>query len=173
MESPSTGASSPYRNLRLDLLRSAISSYLEIAYPGGNIPEPVKRRLQWADGLEAEALLTAPPFERVGKSPVGGAPIVALRLGNAGYPHMKLQVQPWDNPAGFLLSVNTHDQILGLEQDSDPEDAAAFRALQAVNQKVKEAIESAWAAAGLPTFNRFLRDYIASQQNGNPGSNNA
>ena len=90
--------------------------------------------------------------------------VYALRLGNARYPHMKLQVQPWDNADGFLLSVNTHDQVLAL--DPAAPDADAFRALQAENQRIKEAIELAWDQAGLPTFLRYLRDYIESH----PGS---
>src|SRR5205823_9532597 len=85
-------------------------------------------------------------------------PISALRLGNAHYPHMKLQVQPWPNAAGFLLSVNTHDQVLSL--DPNAADAAAFRELQVLNQRLKEAIEQAWDQAGLPTFLRYLREYI-------------
>ncbi|MHC5544990.1 hypothetical protein ACYOEI_42685, partial [Singulisphaera rosea] len=72
------------------------------------------------------------------------------------YPHMKLQVQPWPNEAGFMLSVNTHDQILSL----DAADADAFRELQTENQRIKEAIEQAWAVADLPTFLGYLRKYI-------------
>lgn len=74
---------------------------------------------------------------------------------------MKLQVQPWPNAAGFLLSVNTHDQVLAL--DPNAADADAFRALQAENQRLKEAIETAWDQAGLPTFLRYLREYIESR----------
>jgi hypothetical protein len=76
---------------------------------------------------------------------------------------MKLQVQPWPNPSGLLLSVNTHDQALAL--NLNPSDADAFRTLQAENQRLKEAIEQAWDQAGLPTFLRYLRDYIEA----NPG----
>src|SRR5262249_9104499 len=90
--------------------------------------------------------------------------IYALRLGNARYPHMKLQIQPWPNPAGFLLSVNTHDQVLAL--DPNASDADAFRALQAENQRLKEAIEQAWDEADPPTFLPYLRDYSENR----PGS---
>jgi hypothetical protein len=152
-----------FRNVRLDGLRRAIDLYLAVAYPDGAIPEAVRKRLVWRDEAGADpdpdALLTRPPFEKVGRNP-SGAPIVALRLGNVRYPNMKLQVQPWDAGQGFLLSVNTHDQVSGL--DPKAPDASAFRALQAENQKIKEAIESAWDGAGLPTFNRYLRDYIAA-----------
>jgi hypothetical protein len=74
---------------------------------------------------------------------------------------MKLQIQPWAHPAGHLFSVNTHDQLLAPVPDAA--DAEAFRALQAENQKVKEAIEAAWDRAGLPIFLRYLREYIDAQ----------
>ena len=89
-------------------------------------------------------------------------PIYALRLGNHRYPHMKLQIQPWPNDAGFMLSVNTHDQVAGVNLSEV--DAQAFRDLQAENQRLKEAIEQAWDEAGLPTFLRYLRDYIESRR---------
>jgi hypothetical protein len=144
--------------LRIDILRRAVEIYLPLAYPAGSPPEVVKRRLEWAPDVEPAALLTRPPFERVSTSTGGSAPVYALRLGNHRYPHMKLQVQPWPNDAGFMLSVNTHDQVLSLDANSS--DAPAFRELQAENQRLKEAIESAWDQAGLPTFLSYLRQYI-------------
>ncbi len=154
------------RDLRIDLLRRAVEIYLEITYPDGHLPEVVRRRLLWAEGDEAGTVLTKPPFERATR-PGGGRPAVfALRLGNARYPHMKLQVQPWTNPAGFMLSVNTHDQVLAL--DPDAADADAFRSLQEENQRLKEAIELAWDRADLPTFLRYLRDYIDAQAGAAP-----
>src|SRR5690606_6837451 len=86
----------------------------------------------------------------------------SLRLGNARYPHMKLQVQAWPAPVGFLLSVNTHDQVVPPDPDSPQADA--FRALQASNQRFKQDIEAAWAAAGLPTFLSYLKDYIDHEE---------
>jgi hypothetical protein len=148
--------------LRIDVLRRAIEVYLGLAYPAGSPPEAVRRRLEWPADCDAATLLGRAPFEKVGKAAAsGGAPVFALRLGNARYPHMKLQIQPWPNAAGFILSVNTHDQVLAL--DPGAEDAAAFRELQAVNQRIKEAIEQAWDQEGLPTFLRYLRDYIESR----------
>lgn len=164
MEPPEPSPPVDFRRIRLEALRRAVDLYLAIAYPdGAAIPPAVAKRLGWGTDGEPDALLAGPPFERVGKNPAG-APIVALRLGNARYPHMKLQIQPWDGGQGCLLSVNTHDQVLSLDPKSP--DAAGFRALQAENQRIKEAIEAAWDEAGLPTFNRYLRDYIA----GHPAS---
>ncbi len=158
MESSGTAESYDLRRLRIDILRQAAEIYLNLAYSSGSPPEVVHRRMQWAPDVDAATLLAKPPFERVGKAVDGKPPVYALRLGNTRYPHMKLQVQPWPNDAGFMLSVNTHDQVLSIDPNSS--DSAAFRELQAENQRVKEAIEVAWAQAGLPTFLSYLRKYI-------------
>ena len=145
------------RNLKVDALRQAVAIYLEQAYQSTAPPEVVRRRLEWPSGSDADTLLEAPPFERTGKNKSTGSTIYALRLGNARYPHMKLQIQPWPNDAGFMLSVNTHDQVL---LDPGTADLTAFREIQTENQRLKELIEQAWDDAGLPTFLRYLRDYI-------------
>jgi hypothetical protein len=146
--------------LRLDLLRRAVAIYLEIAYRGLEPSPAVKRRLEWAPEVDPMAVLALPPFERVGRTP-DDRPIYALRLGNTRYPHMKLQIQGWDGEHGFLLSVNTHDHALSL--DPKAPDAEAFMALQAENQALKLEIEQAWDQGGLPTFPRYLRDYLNRQ----------
>src|SRR5262245_35329436 len=138
--------------LRLDLLLRATEIYLSLAYPSGTVPEAVKRRIVWPEDCTPDVLLSRPPFEREGKALGQPTPIYALRLGNQRYPHMKLQIQTWPDAAGFMLSVNTHDQVTGL--DLSAVDAQAFQELQAENQSLKEAIEEAWDDAGLPTFLR-------------------
>jgi hypothetical protein len=152
---------SDLQGLQIDVLREAARIYLALAYPEDHLPEAVRKRLEWPPEADAVTLLAKPPFERTGKNRSSGAIIYALRLGNAHYPHMKLQIQPWPNQAGFMLSVNTHDQVLALDPNSN--DMPAFRLLQAENQKLKEAIEQAWDDAGLPTFLRYLRDYIGQR----------
>jgi hypothetical protein len=158
MESRDAAGPQGLDGLRIDLLRQAVAIYLAEAYAGAEPPEVVRKRLIWPEGVDAAKLLGHPPFERATKPGTGRPTVYALRLGNLRYPHMKLQVQPWPNPAGFLLSVNTHDQVVAIDPNSS--DAEAFRALQAENQRLKEAIELAWDRAGLPTFLRYLRDYI-------------
>ena len=161
MEPPPGSGTDEQDGLRLDLLRRAVDIYLNLAYPTGEIPAVVRRRLVWPEDQPTEAMLTKPPFERAGKVPGQQTPIYALRLGNHCYPHMKLQIQPWSSADGFILSVNTHDQVLGL--DPSAADAAAFRELQAENQRLKESIEQAWDQSGLPTFLGYLRQYIESR----------
>ena len=149
------------QSLRIDLLRQAVDVYLALAYPNTPLPDVVRRRLEWPPEADPMTLLSHPPFERANRPGPDGPAIFALRLGNHRYPHMKLQIQPWPNAAGFLLSVNTHDQVLALDPGSP--DVDAFRALQAENQRLKEQIEQAWDEAGLPTFLRYLREYIESR----------
>jgi hypothetical protein len=167
MEPTAAAGHDDLHGLRLDLLRQAVGLYLGLAYPTGEVPESARRRLDWREDCPASELLSGPPFERAGKAAGRQTPIYALRLGNHRYPHMKLQIQPWPNEAGFMLSVNTHDQVAGVNLSEV--DAQAFRDLQAENQRLKELIEQAWDDAGLPTFLRYLRDYIESRREGAPG----
>ena len=150
------------RGLRVDLLRQAAQIYVTLAYPLGNLPDAASHRLSWRDDCTADILLKGPPFERAGKATGRTSPVYALRLGNQSYPHMKLQIEAWPNEAGFLLSVNTHDQVTGI--DLCAIDADAFRNLQVENQRLKEAIESEWDKSGLPTFLRYLKDYIKDRE---------
>ena len=118
MEPRDTAEPADLNQLRIDLLRSAVDIYIRIAYSDNLPPDTVKRRMQWPLGVSASELLSAPPFERAGKNKSNGSLIYALRLGNSQYPHMKLQIQPWPNSSGFMLSVNTHDQVLAVERES-------------------------------------------------------
>ncbi len=160
---PDTENHQVFAGLRLDTIQQAVSIYLAIAYSTVEPPPAVRRRLNWPSGVSLGELVSHPPFERVGRSP-DNQPIFGLRLGNACYPHMKLQIQPWDVKDQFLLSVNTHDHALTL--DPNAPDAAAFMALQAENQRLKVEIEQAWDQHELPTFPRYLRDYLAQQAAG-------
>jgi hypothetical protein len=150
-----------------DDLERAIAIYLELAYPASSLPEAVRRRLAWRE-TPGPVPLHGPPFEPSASGP-DQSTTYSLRLGNQRYPHMKLQVQPWPCPAGFLLSVNTHDQVAAPDPSS-PE-AEAFRALQATNQQFKTEIETAWERAGLPTFLAYLKDYIENEEGRTEGSN--
>ncbi len=144
--------------LDLDGLKSAVKIYLGIAYPSGEVPAIVRKRLDWPEGASLAEVLGARPFEKVVNPSEPAACISALRLGNHGYPNMKLQVQPWPGELGYLLSVNNHDQV-PLQQLA-PDEVDRYRALQAENQRIKAAIEEAWDQAGLPTFFRYLSDYL-------------
>ena len=53
-----------------------------------------------------------------------------------------------------MFSVDTHDNMVRLAAD-DPQ-AARWAQIQADNRRLKEEIERAWEAAGLPTFHALL-----------------
>ena len=154
-----------FRGLTLDALRQAVAIYLRHAYPDGQLPEAVQRRLNWSIDRGIPGCLTVPPFETIPASGGDGqSPLYALRLGNHRYPHMKLQVQSWRTRVGYLLTVNTHDQIERLDPNSPG--VAEFLALQVFNRQLKEAIEQEWDKHDLPNFHRYLRDYLDDPQNG-------
>ena len=123
-------------------------------------PPAVRRRLDWTPG--ARRRRAAHPARRSSGSarPPTGPADLRPPAGERPLPaHEDAGPALGPTPTGFLLSVNTHDQALAL--DPNAPDAAAFRALQAENQRLKVEIEQAWDDAGLPTFLRYLRDYLA------------
>lgn len=153
--------SDPNGGIDREDLERAIAIYLELSYPDVPVPEAVRRRLSWQETPGPVPLHEPMKFESSRSGP-DNAPIYAIRLGNAFYPHMKLQVQPWPSPAGFLLSVNTHDQVA--PPDPDSPEAEGFRTLQTANQLYKQRIETVWEEAGLPTFLGYLKDYIQKEE---------
>ncbi len=153
-------------DITTELLQVAIGLYLERAYQNSDqIPESVRQRAELPPGLAGPALLELDIFERV---PADAAPEEAqrfnLRLGNAGYLHMKLGIDRVSGTDEFVLVVDTHDKhfaalVQGGEQDQ-------YRALVDRNAGVKQAIESAWAEADLPTFQGYLRQRLKSMKDG-------
>ena len=152
-----------------DMLHRAIEIYLERAYENPDqIPDSVRGR---AAALPAASrgpdLLSLDVFERLpADANAADASRFNLRLGNAGYLHMKLGLDRVSGTDEFVLVVDTHDKhfaalIQGTEQDQ-------YKALVDRNAGVKEAIESAWAAAGLPTFQGYLRERLKSMKKQRP-----
>lgn len=72
-----------------------------------------------------------------------------LRLGNAKYPFMKLVFQELLIRGRFFFSVDTHDEMD--LKDSFP-DYDKWLELKRANAVLKEGVERAWRAQGVPTF---------------------
>lgn len=145
-------------------LHRAIGLYLKRAYPAGEIPQAVQKRLDrlaqsadpWHDGLEGQGgVLECDRPDDPGR--------FNLRLGNPWYPHMKLVIERSPDGAGYLLRADTHDRHIRPAEDS-PE-YPVFRAMLEKNQALSEAIEAAWIHAGLPTFKEFLRRDLERRKN--------
>lgn len=135
----------------------SVELYLAIAYPGGP-PEPISHLLP-DDPLEVVSWLMSDATQRdPADAPLEGVRSFALRLGNAGYPHMKLR---WSRPPGerlLVLSVDSHDAFLNVPAGSG--DDEALESLKRENSRIAAAIHAAWDAAGLPTERNYLRRKI-------------
>jgi hypothetical protein len=133
-----------------EITLGAIEIFLTYAYDGA---PPSKTTQAVIDGLRAmpAEFYKSPPFIR---TPDGK---LALRLGNRHYQHMKLVLEPAPSaPDVWLFRADTHDRHLC--PATDHPEYAAFLALREKNQAVADAIDLAWAKAGVPTFKTFLRE---------------
>jgi hypothetical protein len=150
------------------ILQQAIDLYLPLAYPDGSVPPAVRSRIAAIQALPPQADVPQNLLER---DPANCLPSYALRLGQPKYPHMKLVIEPQpeatplparleDRP--FLLRVDAHDRHLHAAPGSP--DAAWLASVRASNQDLTERIESAWSAAGLPTFKDFLRQQLLARK---------
>jgi hypothetical protein len=130
-----------------DLLCQACQIFLRHAYPDGADTVPGQHRVYLGEtvGRSLESLLAPKCCQSLDKG-------YSLRLGRAGFPHLKMQVVDCDHQQTWVFSVDTHDAGL-----TDPLHAEACAELKAVNSRLKQEIETAWEAAGLLTFNALLR----------------
>jgi len=141
------------------MLAQAMEIYLQVAYPNGQVPPYV---LELAQVDTAKLLRAAFERERVERRSLPGRPEEAdkfrWRLGNEGYPHMKLGIERCSEADDFVFVVDTHDRDfpLGSAVLQTPE----FGELLHRNSELKRAIEQRWQAAGIPTFSAHLTEYL-------------
>ena len=143
---------------RAEALQDAIDIYLSRAYPDG-ADEQISQKFTVPDDCDLAGWL----IESVGEAEPEGSDIdsvrsIALRLGNASYPNMKLRLTRPPGNDVFLLMVDSHDVILAAAPGSP--DYQALEALKAANAIIAGDVTYAWDAAGLPTERNYLRDKI-------------
>ncbi len=138
--------------MTVGLLRHAIRVYAEVAWAASTMPpvtidgddsDPLEPRL----GALVEAGTLADETLRTGDV---ATRIFTLRLGNPHYPFMKLVLQEHLVEGMFFFSVDTHDQMFG-GGEAQGADLDELQELKRANLALKEKIEHAWDAAGLPT----------------------
>lgn len=127
------------------LLLEAVDIYLRQAFPQGRPADQDLLPLRAALTIE-EALAS---FERPRAEEGVPCQRFALRLGNPRYPFMKIVLQEYLVRGEFFFTVDTHDE---LRVDKSAPDLPAWQELREYNRALKAAIEGAWRAAGLPTF---------------------
>jgi hypothetical protein len=144
-----------------DILKEAVRLYLKEAYGEAPLPPAVAARLQWPAGETIESLAAAEVFECTpDDTPVSECTRIRLRLGNRGYPHMKLGVDRIPETEDWVLAVDSHDrQLLTVVSESE---RAALENLLNRNNEIKTRIERRWSEAGLPTFERYVRSRLRS-----------
>jgi len=134
----------------------AVDAYLRTAYQG-EAPIAVRSVLatlrQWSGKF-----FSCPVFANDGKLPPNK---YILRLGNQCYPHMKLVIERSPDGRVFLFRADTHDRHVCPPEGAPEHDA--FVALMTRNQELAQAVETAWAEEGLPTFKTWLREDLAKR----------
>jgi hypothetical protein len=145
------------------VLGDAIDMFLARAYPDG-VGEQVSAKFTVPDDGELARWL----IETVGEPEPADGDIdsvrsIALRLGNAFYPNMKLRLTRPPGNELFLLMVDSHDVMLAAPVGSS--DHQALEELKTANAAIAADVTSAWDAAGLPTERNYLRDKIRQARN--------
>lgn len=138
----------------------AIDIYLRQAY-AHTPPAAVRARLDALRALHGADFFSYAGFER--NDSVNPSRL-ALRLGNALYPHMKIVIELAPDGKTTLFRADTHDRHCCPPAGS--KEHAAFTELMENNQKIAQAIEAAWAVENIPTFKTFLRDDLARRKAG-------
>lgn len=141
----------------IGLLARACRVFLRYAYPGGEEAVPASRRMFFQCG--SDAVFLTPSVCQVLHHPGGGLRGYSLRLGRAGYPHLKLQMVNCEAHGSWVFSVDTHDRVPLASGDPD---ARLWAEIQRSNRELKERIERAWEAEGLLTFNALLRQAVSA-----------
>ena len=143
---------------RAETLRDAIDIYFARAYPDG-VAEQISQKFTAPDDSELARWL----IDDVGEPEPSDADIdtvrsIALRLGNAFYPNMKLRLTRPPGNKLFLLMVDSHDVMLVAPEGSP--DYQALEELKTANSALVADITAVWDRCALPTERNYLRDKI-------------
>jgi len=147
--------------ITVEMVREAARVFLDRAYPGGAVPETVSERLDCLSGPDLPAVLRSESVE-VEEGCDGPSGRYAFRLGSRAYPHVRLVLERCSGCDEFIFSVDTHDRHFLFGPEVSAETRHRFEAVQDQNRSLKADIERAWTEAGLPTFERFIRDSLSA-----------
>ena len=147
MEPPGPAEPHDLHGLRIDVLRRAVAIYLALAYPAASRPRRSAAGSTGPPALDAEALLAGPPSSGSGKSK---RPATGDLRPAAGQHPLPAHEAPDPalaerRPASCSRSTPTTRSSRSTRAPPTP----GLPALQAENQRLKEAIEQAWDEAGL------------------------
>ena len=135
----------------------AVDTYLGLAYEGAP-PVVVQSQVRMMRSAGANLYRSAVVTRDLATPPTR----YSMRLGNRYYPHMKLSIELAPDDKTWLFRVDSHDRHV-CPPEGTPEHVS-FVGLMQKNQQLSEAIESAWAQQGLPTFKTYLREDLDRRQ---------
>ena len=143
---------------RAEILQDAIDIYFARAYPDGPGEQVSQKFTVPDDGDLARWLIDDAGEPEPPAADICGVRSIALRLGNAFYPNMKLRlIRPPGNNV-FLLMVDSHDVMLVAPKGSP--DYQALEELKNANAALVAEVTTAWDRGALPTERNYLRDKI-------------
>ncbi|MFO8012951.1 MAG: hypothetical protein R6X20_06540 [Phycisphaerae bacterium] len=148
-----------------ETVEEAVRIYLEEAYGDREPPPRVRERLAWPEGKTLADLAAGDAFERTPReAPPDACTHLRLRLGNPRYPHMKLGLDRVPETGDWVLTVDSHDEML--TEAAAPVERDAVDAIIRANAHIKTRIERRWTDAGLPTFEQYIRRRLADREGG-------
>ena len=154
-----------------EMIARAVSLYLDRAY-GQDPPASVAGRFTPPPEEDLADWLMSDVAERDPKdSDIDSVRSFALRIGNAGYPHMKVRLSRPPNDNEFVFSVDAHDACL--KCPADQADHEALEQIKRYNTSVVVEVTAAWETAGVPTERSYLRRKIEEARQARSGLDKA
>ncbi len=148
-------------NLTSDKLRQALAIYLREAFPDG-LPEEVRAQVRLPAEGELPEILRQSSFERVSLAEDDSRPdIYKLNIGSSTSPVMKFCLKRVSMSETFLFNVDIHDLYLCRPDGAETEEEKASRE---ASERLKRRIEELWGEAGLPTFLKYMEEYLDSEE---------
>ncbi len=144
-------------NLTSDMLRQALAIYLREAFPDG-LPDAVREQVRLPVEGDLPEILRQSAFERVSLADDDSRPdIYKLNIGSHTSPLMKFCMKRVSLSETFLFNVDIHDLYLCRP---DGEESEEERASREGSEKMKRRVEELWGEAGLPTFLKYMEEYL-------------
>jgi len=127
----------------IHLVRQALEIYLQHAYPSGQFPAYVQHVIDSLNTCDDD-FFWKNFWEMDGRQPPC---MLALRLGNQLYPHMKLVLVRISGGNDFAFRVDTHDRHITAPPSAA--DCESFGKILRHDAELAKQIEDAWQRAGL------------------------
>jgi CheY-like chemotaxis protein len=145
--------------MRKDVTRAMVDQAVEVYFRLAYGTEPRRKRPAAGEEETGDVFNQFVEETRCNADGKPGLQRYTLRLGNKAYPFMKLVLQEHVVAGEFFFGVDTHDQM---DIRPDFPDYEAWMRVRRFNLDLKRQIETALAAAGLPTMATVVETALAA-----------